>query len=162
MSNLTIYNCQEIIRRIDTIAEQNDGILTDEQLQELVLAQTTSLAKLGSLCGFMKFLEHGIDACKKEEERIAAMHRAASNRLASVKKFLLPHVLEKGKITVDTFRLSTRKSTSVELADGFNNMEYCNEIVTIKPDKKKIKEALQDGRDVRGAVLSTTQHLQLK
>lgn len=163
MSNLTLYECDKVISEIDRIAEENDGIVTDEQLQALVEAQTTSITKLGNLCGFMKYLEHGLDACKKEEERISKMRKVAANRLISIKRFLLPWLIEHGKTTIDTFTLSMRKSTAVEISEPFLDKDYCRTIpARLEPDKMKIKAALKDGKEIQGATLVERQSVQLK
>ena len=159
---MTIYKCQQIIDQIELSAIENDGEISDEQMKSLVEANTTSIEKLGSLCGFMKYLEHGIDACKKEESRISEMRKKAEKRMGGVKKYLLPYVLDKGKVAIDTFTLSTRKSTSVSVAEDFVAKEYMREVITVSPDKLKIKEALQSGVNVEGACLQTNYSLQFK
>ncbi len=163
MNELTIYECDAIIRQTEAIAAQNEGEIPEEQLQALVEAQTTSIAKLGNLCGFMKHLEHGISLCQTEEERIARMRKVAENRLDSIKRYLLPYIQQQGRpVSIGTFKLSTRKSTAVMLADGFEHLDYCVTKTVITPDKMKIKKALQDGRDVPGAVLVERLSVQLK
>lgn len=166
MDNLTIYECSAIIEQCDKLALENDGEIPDDMLEALVLAQTTSIEKLGKMCGFMKYIEHGIDACKKEEERIAKMRKVAQNRLKSIKKYLTPYVSEQGKpITVGTFKLSIRKSQSVMVSDDFAgeaNREWCNKKITYAPDKNNIKMFLKTGAMIPGATLINTQNLQLR
>jgi len=162
-TQMTLYDCDRILSEIDAIAAENDGEISEEQMKALVEAQTTSIAKLGKLCGFMKYLEHGIDACKKEEERIARMRKVAANRLKSVKQYLLPYLMEHGKTTVDTFTLSTRKSTAVVVSEPFVEKEWCREIpARWEPDKNKIKAALKDGAEIQGAGLEERVSVQLK
>ena len=55
--NMSLYGCDELIAEIETAA-QDDGELSNEQLQSIVDAHTQSLTKLKSLCGFIKYLEH--------------------------------------------------------------------------------------------------------
>jgi hypothetical protein len=157
---LTIYECSEIIERIEAIAKANDGEITDEQLKELVEAQTTSLAKLSNLCGFMKHLEGGISLCETEIARINAMRRKAKSRLENIKRFLLPYLQAKGKRqTIGTFTLSTRKSTSTEVDEEWffsqaDAKSYCRHIPERwEPDKAAIKKHLQDGVEINGCTL---------
>jgi hypothetical protein len=169
---LSIYECQDIIEQIESLAEQNGGEITDQQLDLLVQAQTQSLDKLGRLCGFMRFLAGGIDLCKQEEQRITAMRERAENKLESVKRFLIPFVsqykADKGHpLTVGTFTLSTRKSTSVEIDElrfigEENRKNWCVEKVTYTPDKAKIKVAIQAGERIDGATIVVRESLQLK
>lgn len=166
MNDLTIYECTAIIEKCDKLALENDGEIPEAMLEALVVAQTTSIEKLGKMCGFMKYIEHGIDACKKEEERIGKMRRLAVNRLKSIKKYLTPYVAEKGKpITVGTFKLSVRKSQSVMVSDDFageGNREWCKKEIKYTPDKTNMKIFLKTGAKIPGAELVTKQNLQLK
>lgn len=173
MNNLTLYECDELINKIDALAQANDGVITDEELQQLVVAQTTSIAKLGKLCGFMKYLEHGIALCKTEEERISKMRKTAENRLKSVKGYLLPYLQEHGKTKVDTFTLSTRKSKAVDVDVPFFNDgikkeltskdDFCRHVPeSWEPDKKKIGAALKDGSQIQGCTLTERTSVQFK
>lgn len=161
MDQMTIYDCDHVIALIESRASE-DGEISEGDLKALVEAQTTSLAKLGSMCGYMKFLDHFMDASDKEIARISAMKNRARNRLVSIKGFLTPYVKEKKKVTVGSFQLSTRKSTSVKLVDGFDHNDWCNAKVSFVPDKKRIKAALEKGKKIGGAELIVKDNLQLK
>ena len=88
------------------------------------------------------------------------MRTVASNRIANIKKFLLPFMLERKKITLGTFQLSARKSTSTVLDDEFNIPKYMK--ITLTPMKTKIKEDLLKGDKIMGATLETKVSVQLK
>ena len=51
----SLYQCQDLIGT-------EDGEVTEEQLQQIVQRHTETMDKLKSLCGFIRYLEHGIDA----------------------------------------------------------------------------------------------------
>lgn len=159
--NMSLYDCDEIIAEIETAAEK-DGEITDEQLRSIVEAHTQSLVKLKSLCGFIKYLEHGIAACKSEKDRINNIQRKAENRLQSAKAYLVPFVKKNGRTTIDTFTLSVRKSQAVELSPDFRNPYFCEVVKKYTPDKKAIKEALRNDEKIEGATLVTNFNLQLK
>ena len=53
----SLYQCQELINQIE--ADE----VSDEQLQQIVELHTQSMTKLKSLCGFIRYLEYGIEAC---------------------------------------------------------------------------------------------------
>jgi hypothetical protein len=164
MSELTIYQCQGIITEIEKQAAET-GEITEEQLQALVLAQTTSIEKIGNLCGYIKYLEHGIIACDTELARIENMKIRATNRLASIKQFLTPYIESKGKLSVGTFTLSTRKSESVEILDPEfckQNPDYSTVKTTVTPDKAKIKEAIKAGKRFDGVSIVAKKNLQIR
>ena len=150
-----LYQCPELI-------ETEDGELTDEQLEQIVQRHTETMDKLKSLCGFIRYLEHGIAACKQERERVMQMQRRAENRLASIKQFLTPYVQQQGRIELETATLSVRKSVAVELAEGFSDPYFCKVVTERVPDKRAIKEALQQDAAIDGARLITRYNLQVK
>ena len=152
----SLYQCQDIINQIE--AEE----VSEEQLKTVVELHTESLDKLKSLCGFIRYLEHGIQACKAEKERINQMQKAAENRLFRVKQYITPFVKTQGKINMDTITLSVRKSVSVELEAGFNNPYFCKIVKELVPDKMAIKEALKNEEKIEGAMLITNFNLQIK
>jgi hypothetical protein len=158
MNTLSLYECQDLLSQIET----EDGELSEEQLQTLVGLYTKSEEKLKSLCGFIKYLEHGIVACKAEKERINLMQKTAENRLGRVKEYLTPYVQEKRRVNLETFSLSVRKSTSVQIDPGFDNPYFCKVVKELVPDKKAIKEALKNNDQIEGASLVTKFNLQIK
>ena len=171
-TTLSIYECSQIINEIETIAYLNDGEIPEEAIQELVEAQTTSIVKLKGLCGFMKHLEHGIALCEQEEERIAKMRKVAANRLESVKGYLLPYLVAKGKpVDVGTFKLSTRKSEAVAVNDEYfaswlnetQDKNYIREIpARWEVDKAAVKAALKEGKEIQGCTIEKRVSVQLK
>jgi hypothetical protein len=183
---MNIYDCQLVLEELNALAAQNDGELTDEQLEIFVATQTQSIVKLGKLVGAIKYIEQGCEYCKSEENRIAENRRKAENRLESIKRYLTPYVKQQGKIILGTFTLSTRISKAVEILDpNFNDPFFCkinsiknpsdkvveaaraeasegkNEIM-MSPDKKAIKEILESGEAVPGCELVERDNLQIK
>jgi hypothetical protein len=159
---LTIYDCDELRREIETRAESNDGELSDEDMALIVIAQTASLEQLGKLIHYVKYLEGFETVAKAEVERIQARRKTAANRIESIKRWLCPYVEKHGPITIGTYRLSTRKSQAVVLAEDFNNPQYGETVTLFKPDKKAIKESIQNGIEVKGAVLEDRLNVQIR
>jgi hypothetical protein len=168
---LSIYQCEHIINQIEAIAAANEGEIPEEKLAELVKAQTTSMTKLNGLVGFMRFIEHRLQACKMEEERIARIRKTATNRLESIERYLLPFVQqykdEHGHpLSVGTFTLLTRKSESVVIADDAqfskDRPDLCRTVTTVTPDKIEIRKQLKAGQQITGASLQENVSLQLK
>jgi hypothetical protein len=158
---MNIYECTAIVKQVEEIALQNDGDIPEEMLQKLVEANT-GIEKLPDLLGFVKYLEHGMEACKAEEKRIKDMREKAAKRKAGILKYLTPYVVENGKQDIGTFKLSIRKSESVETDEWFNDKNYITTKTTEAPDKKKIKEAIKAGKQIAGARIVTKNNLQFK
>lgn len=159
----TLYECLAVLESIESNVDEN-GEIPDEAMQAIVVAQTTSMEKLSSLVGYLKYLEAWQATCKAEEDRIYKRRKTAENRLSSIKNFLTPYIQEVGKKTVGTHTLSLRKSQAVILDDDFDNHEYGEDVTTFKPDKKKIKEELKARPDlvIEGAELVDRLNLQIR
>lgn len=157
-----IYELNLIENEIERIAKDNEGEIPEELLQQLIEAQTQSLEQVERLVKYIRHADQFVNACKDEEKRISDRRRIIENRIESMKKYLTPFVEERGKLDVGTFTLSTRKSTSVELEDNFNNLGYSERVISYKPDKMKIKKALQSGEQIKGAKLIEKKNLQIK
>jgi hypothetical protein len=163
-TDLSLYDCQELIRLIEEQAEKNDGELSDSDWQLLVDAQTKSMEKLDKLVNYISMLDRFCDIADAEMNRIKERKQIAKNSIDGIKKYLLPYVQQRGgKVTVGTHQLSTRKSTAVVVADGFDNRMYCRVIPeSLEPDKKKIKESIESGVEVKGAILEKREGLVIK
>jgi hypothetical protein len=140
---LNIYECEEIIRKIETQAEMNDGELSDDDMQAIVLAQTQSIEQLGKLVNYILYLESFDVIAKAEVERIQTKRKVASNRVENIKRWLLPYVEKHGPVTVGIRRIVTRKSQGVVLADGFENPQYGLTNLTKSVSKKVYKTELK-------------------
>jgi len=162
-NDLTLYDCDELIKLVEEQAEKNEGELSESDWQLLVDAQTKSMEKLQGLVYYISKMNRDIDNAEYEIERVKKYKETIINRLESIKRYLLPYVQEKGKITIGTHQLSIRNSKGVVLAEGFNNRMYCRVIPeSLDPDKKKIKESIESGIEVQGAVLEKRVSLQVK
>lgn len=161
-NKLTIYDCDDIIRQIEATADMNDGEISEQDMQELVEAQTASIEKLGKLINYIGFLDGFIATAKHEIGRIQARKKTAENRIEGIKKYLLPYIEKNGPKTVGTHRISTRKSKAVVLVEGFNHPEYGEEVTVFKPDKKKIRESIESGIEVKGAILENRVNVQIR
>lgn len=159
---MNIYDVIEIERDIEQIAEMNEGEIPEEKLQELVQAQTESLVQIEKLCRYIKHLEHFGEIADAEIERIGNLKAQSQNRLKSIKRYLAPYVAARGKFDAGTFRLSIRRSASVEIDPDFNVPEFMREKVTVSPDKIKIKEFISSGGMVPGARIVESENLQIK
>jgi hypothetical protein len=161
---MNLYDIVQLERDIEQAAIDNDGELTEEQWQMLIEAQTKSLDKVENVCKYIRHLEQFEQKANEEIARINDLKQKAIKRKSSIKKYLKPYVISKGKVDVGTFKLSTRKSTSVQLDDDFNVKDYMVDktVVIFKPDKKLISAHLKIGKQIKGASLKENINLQIK
>lgn len=159
---LNIYECEELKRQIEAKADMNDGELSDEDMKAIVLAQTQSMVQLDKLVNYIKYLEGFETVAKTEIERIQSKRKTAANRVNGIKRYLRPYIERHGPVNIGTHRISTRKSQGVVLADDFNNPEYGTTETIFKPDKKRIKESIKGGIEVKGAILEDRVSVQIR
>lgn len=163
ITELSIYDCGEIISRIEAEAEKNGGELSEEQWGQLIEAQTTSIAKLEKLINYTCLLEKFCENVDSELTRLQERKKIEKNRIESIKGYLLPLVEAKGSMLVGTHRLSTRKSEKIVVDEDFDNPLYMRVIPESKePDKPKIKESIKSGIEVQGARLEQKKTVQIK
>lgn len=160
-----IYDVLNLEKTLYQRIEENPDNAEDI-IKEFVEDQQKTEESIERMIKLIKHLEFFIDNCKKEEQRIKERRQSTENKIESIKRYLMPFVKEKGKFDVGTFTLSTRISKSVVLSDAEfdleENKDYVIEKVELKPDKKKIKEALEKGEYIHGASLVEKDNLQIK
>ncbi len=159
---MALYECLEIEDEIAELVAANDGLITEDQEQALILAYTTSMDRLEGLCNWLKRIDLFILSCKAEEKRISEMRKYAEKRIKRCEGWMTPFVQAKKKIVVGTHTLSVRKSEGVIVPEDFDD-PYLTKTQTITtPDKAAIKEAIKAGDDVPGCEIQTRYNLQRK
>ena len=162
ITSLSFFQCEELKNEIAAMTD-TDGVITDDQMQQLVEVNTQGLVKLGRLCNFIRLCESKIETCKQKKAEVAAAQNRAENVVGRLKSYLAIWARkQKHNPVVNEYELRTRKSVSVLLDDGFRNPIYGKIVETFQPDKKKIKEDIQAGIEVKGAVLQSKLSLTIK
>ena len=124
---MSLYDTMELQKRVDSIAEANEGEIPEELMEKLIHAEMNSLVKIENICKYIRHLElEVIEACQAEEDRMAVMRKKAKNRVESMKKYMTSYVKKQGGIEAGIFQLSTRKSIQTKTFIGFKNPEFCD------------------------------------
>ena len=169
MNNLALYD-DEIVEKIEQLAEANDGVLSEEDVRKLVSVHMADidrknqgdLERAGKLVNAISAMEYAVQIHKLEEKRVLGKRKSLQKKIDNIKKFITPYIKESGKLYIGTHTLSIRTSQGVVLDDGFKNPMYCEEVVTLNPDKKKIKADLKSDIAIEGAKLESRDNLQIK
>jgi len=104
-------------------------------------------------------------ALDSEIDRLAQLKRHHALTAQNLKSYLSYnlHKMGKDKLETEKFRLSFRKSESVEIVDeSLISDEYKSIKMVEVMDKIGIKKAIKEGIEVKGAILKTTNNLQIK
>jgi hypothetical protein len=160
---MNLYNITTEMKNLTLQLEE--GELTPELEQALVITQDQLQAKAIDYCYVIKNIESDSEAIDNEIKRLKAMKEAKDNTIDRLKEAVRNAMLASGidKIESSLFKLSLRRSESVEVV---NIDQLPENLITVKktvsPDKVKIKEAIKAGLTVEGANLIENYSLQIK
>lgn len=151
---------EELIENGCSIDEKTGEYFEFDDLRELKIDRDK---KIDNTVCFMKNTEAMIKALKEQEKEFAERRKILENKISRIKGFL-GRFLEVGKkLETVKYKISWRKSESIEVIDNtFLSSKYANREITIKPDKKAIKQALKDGIIINGVELKQNNNLQIK
>ena len=140
----SLYTISNELLSIFANIEENEGEVTEEELQALEIAQENLQEKLNSYRKAIRVWEADINACKEEEKRIKTARTVKENRISKLKDRMLFAVQKfgcdgkpnkKGKSNkfyeLSDCRLYTRTTESVEIDEHRTNIlvnlfiEYC-------------------------------------
>lgn len=143
----------------------SDWVLSDEALQILDNMDISIKDKSNWICKVLQNIEWSISSIDNEIERLNKLkksYKSNKDRLKEYIKFNLEKMWIE-KIDTDLFKISFRKSESVEITDEDTiSKEYKKEITTMKVDKTSIKEALKEWKEIKWAFLKENNNLQIK
>ena len=160
---MTLYNITTEIKNLTLQLEE--GELTPELEQALVITQDQLQAKAIDYCYVIKNLEADSEAIDNEIKRLKAMKEAKDNTIDRLKEAVRNAMLASGidKIESSLFKLSLRRSEAVEVVNIDQLPESLTTVKkTVSADKLKIKEAIKAGQNVEGANLIENYNLQIK
>ncbi len=158
-----LFKCAALQKKIDVIAEQNEGEFPEELLNELVNAQTQSLDSLQELGGFVKYLEARQDMIADRLKEVKELKDKEDRLIQRIKQALVDFLMVNGKTVAGEYTFSLRKSEAVNVPDVTTlPSEYVKEKVEKSADKTAIKKAIKSGLEIPGAELETKQNVQIK
>ena len=160
---MNLYNITTEMKNLTLQLEE--GELTPELEQALVINQDQLQAKAIDYCYVIKNLESDSEAIDNEIKRLKAMKEAKDNTVDRLKEAVRTAMLSAGidKIESSLFKLSLRRSEAVEVVNIDQLPESLTTIKkTVSADKLKIKEAIKAGQNVEGANLIENYSLQIK
>lgn len=163
---MSIYNdVLDIEEMINDSFDPETGEILEEDVQAgEELKQEIIAVGLEKLCKVRANMRMDIDGLKAEKKRIDDMIKSKTRKLERFENYiLLIHKMSGEKKSIaGSFTVSTRKSTSVQVSDDFNNENYQIIEEVKKIDKMAIKKDLAAGVEIAGAILIENENLQVK
>jgi len=158
-----LMHLYEISDAFNQISEMSE---TDESLNDYLDSIKMDLVgKVDNIVMYRRTLELTCAALDSEIDRLAQLKRHHALTAQNLKSYLSYnlHKMGKDKLETEKFRLSFRKSESVEIVDeSLISDEYKSIKMVEVMDKIGIKKAIKEGIEVKGAILKTTNNLQIK
>lgn len=145
---------------------ENGGEITEDIAKLMAKDDSDIREKAKNYRNIIKSFEADLLAVKQEKERIAAFEKSRKKSIEVLKNNLALSLqlreIDKLDFGVDG-KISFRKSVSVFIEDEKAlPTDYYIEKISYSPDKKLIKEAINSGEEVPGAVLLEKNNIQIK
>jgi hypothetical protein len=166
--DLHLYEINDAIAELlnrDLIDPETGEILDEDgfnALDELVLSRDV---KIENTALFIKGLEADVKAMKEEEAALAKRRVAKEKKASWLKSYIELELLRGGLLSFETpkCKIGFRESKFVYIPDASKlAAKYKIKKVTSDPDKRMIKELIEQGVKVRGAELKTRRSLNIK
>lgn len=119
--------------------------------------------KIENCCRVYRTLEAESDAYKQEAERLKGKAVIATNKAERLKDYIAFCLGQGNKMKTELFTLSWRKSQAVEIVNPELIPDQYKRVTTIsEPNKVVMKQDLQAGAEIPGAILKDNLSLQIK
>ena len=155
----------DLLDMLSQAQEEND--LDQVALIEsgLEITQDNFKDKATNYVKFIRSEEAGLSAIDEEIKRLTALKKSKVSKIDNLEARLSNSMQSIGfdKFDLGLFKLSFRKSTSVEVIDIEQLPDSYKRVkTTIDPDKVAIKKAIEAGQEVSGATIKNSVSLQIK
>ena len=161
---MNLFQLSNELIKIENELIENGGELTPALNEQLELTQE-SLQQKGVAYGYVCLnLNAEIEQIDAEIKRLSALKKSRINSIERLKETLSNAMQHFGisELKTPTLKVNFRNSESVEVDELIIDKKYCREKITYAPDKKAIKEAIENGVTVVGASISYNKNLQIK
>lgn len=157
---MTLFEIDKALYEFEfEIDEETGEILNAEELDNLKMEREKKIEGVGL---WYKNLTAEAEAVKAEKNAMAEREKRLKNKAESLKKYL-EYALQGEKFNTPKVAMSFRKSKSVEIDDGANLPEnYVRVKTVVEPEKKLLKEALENGEVIEGARLVEKNNISIK
>ena len=159
MKNL--FNIDAELYEVYNEIENNGGEMSPELEAALEISETERMTKGEGYVYVIKQLKSQADLLKSEAKRLLEIAKQYENSADKLSDRLLESVISHGQIKTAFVTISTRKSKSVSITDeSLLKAEYLR--IKTEPNKTAIKEALESGQEVTGAMIVENYSLNIK
>src|SRR5690554_4616533 len=158
----TLYEITLEQKNLINEIEALEGEITPEIEMGLIIAEQELQQKSIAYLEVIKKKEGFNDLIDNEIKRLQQLKKVNNNVVDRLKDNLLLAVKTFGSFTVGTQKFGTRKSSQV-IVEDVNSLpkEYKTIKVTEAADKKALKKAIQDGKEIKGVHIQENLNLKI-
>ena len=150
MKNL--FNIDAELYEVYNEIENNGGEMTPDLEATLEITEAERLTKGEGYVYVIKQLRSQSDMIKSEIKRLQEIEKRYQNSADKLADTLLQSVVAHGQIKTALVTISSRKSKAVSITDeSLLKAEFMR--IKTEPNKTAIKEALESGQEVQGALI---------
>jgi len=159
MKNL--FNIDAELFEVYSQIENNGGEMTPELEAALEITESERLTKGEGYVYVIKQLKSQAEMIKAEAKRLQDLAKRYENSADKLADRLLESVVAHGQIKTAFVTISSRKSKSVSITDeSLLGAEFLR--IKTEPNKTAIKEALESGQEVQGALIVENYSLSIR
>lgn len=159
MKNL--FNIDAELYEVYSEIENNGGEMTPELEAALEITEAERITKGEGYVYVMKQLRSQADLLRAEAKRLTDLAKQYENSAEKLGDKLLQSVIAHGQIKTAFVTISTRKSKSVSITDE-SLLEADFWRIKAEPNKTAIKEAIEAGQEVAGALIVENYSLNIR
>ncbi len=143
------------------------GDFTDEQIKDTMDDLQGDLSsKITDYCHVHRNLNEKLSAIKEEINRLNSLKKSCESQINNLERSMLYGLEVSGQKSIDVgiFKVSTRKSTSIQIdSDKDIPDEFIETSISYKANKSQLKKYLStEGNEINGVSLKTTTNLNIK
>jgi len=159
MKNL--FNIDAELYEVYNEIENNGGEMTPELEATLEITEAERMTKGEGYVYVIKQLRSQADMIKSEIKRLQELAKRYENSADKLSDTLLQSVIAHGQIKTALVTISSRKSKSVSITDeAVIPAEFLR--IKTEPNKTAIKEAIESGQEVQGALIVENYSLNIR
>ena len=159
MKNL--FNIDAELYEVYNEIENNGGEMTPELEATLEITEAERLTKGEGYVYVIKQLRSQSDMIKSEIKRLQEIEKRYQNSADKLADTLLQSVVAHGQIKTALVTISSRKSKAVSITDeSLLGAEFMR--IKTEPNKTAIKEAIESGQEVQGALIVENYSLNIR
>jgi len=171
ITDISLYQIEQSF--FDTYSKIEELLLnqeaTEEQLKDLEnslnICENNLIEKSLNITKYLGKLDNETDYIDREIKRLQDLKKTKTNVKERIKTLLSNTLisLNKEKLDLGLYKISFRESTKVEIKENtVLPNDFTRTVVTVEPDKNKLKEALKRGLEIEGVSIVSNKNIQIK